>query len=202
MKMILNNYMEHSKNYVILNLILGIMELLNAPIKLVFMVIPVGVYLISVHFKDYLAIPLITGRMKGKYDMFINSLLLVLFLLAIMIVIVTLGRTLHNKETETFREAFKGKEENKAIIHLIYKRKKGNRIERKIYSHTIPDEWNNKNVYLKILKIFDEHFETDKFITDTGNSRITIMRTKKGFNKSIKEKYFDERLEKGMEEIR
>lgn len=85
---------------------------------------------------------------------------------------------------------------------MLYKRKKGDGIERRIYSHTIQDEWNNKNVYLKILKIFDEHFKVDKFVMDMNNSRITIMKTEKGFIKPIKENYHDENLDKELEEIR
>lgn len=200
-KLILNTYMEHSKKYVLLNLILGIMELLNVPVKLGFMIIPVGIYAISLHFKEYLALPFIPEQIKHEYDILINALLLILFVLSIMVVIVILGRSLHDRENMVIREAFEGKKENKTIIHLIYKRKKGDRIERRIYSHTISDEWNDKSVYLKILKIFDEHFGGEKFITDINNSRITIMKTKKGFIKPITEKYHDEKLDKEMEEI-
>ena len=85
---------------------------------------------------------------------------------------------------------------------MIYKRKKGKNIERRIYSYIIPEEWNNRSVYLRVLKIFDEHFETDKFITDTSNSRVTIMKTESGFIRPVKEEYHDELLDKEMEEIR
>ena len=53
-----------------------------------------------------------------------------------------------------------------------------------------------------MLKIFDEHFKTDKFITDTSNSRVTIMKTESGFIRPVKEEYHDELLDKEMEEIR
>ena len=200
-KLILNTYMENSKKYVLLNLILGVMEILNAPVKLGFMIIPIGIYVISLRFKEYLALPFIPERIKHEYDILINVLLLILFVLSIMVVIVTLGRSLHDRENMVIREAFEGKKENKTIIHLIYKRKKGDMIERRIYSHTILDEWNDKSVSIKILKIFDEHFEEEKFITDIHNSRVTIMKTKKGFTKPIKEKYHDEKLDKEMGEI-
>lgn len=191
--------MEHSKNYALLNVILGIMELMNAPWKLIFFIIPVGSYAVGLHFREYLELPFIPDRIKSEYDIFINSLLVIMFILLILAVLVTIGRTLYNKETKVFREALE--KENKEAIHLIYKRKKGKKIERKIYSHTIPDKWNDKSIYLKILKIFDEHFETEKFVTDSNNSRITIMKTKEGFDKPIKEVYHDEILDKEMEEL-
>ena len=71
-----------------------------------------------------------------------------------------------------------------------------------LYSSTIvPDEWNDKGVYLKILKIFDEHFETVKFVIDNNNSRVTIMKTREGFIKPEKEEYHDEILDKEMREV-
>ena len=45
-KKLLNTYLEHSENYIILNLMLGVMEFLNNPLKLIFMIIPVGTYAI------------------------------------------------------------------------------------------------------------------------------------------------------------
>ena len=44
--------MEHSKNYALLNVILGIMELMNAPWKLIFFIIPVGSYAVGLHFRE------------------------------------------------------------------------------------------------------------------------------------------------------
>ena len=158
-----------------------------------------GSYAVGLHFREYLELPFIPDRIKSEYDIFINSLLVIMLILLILAVLVTIGRTLYNKETKVFREALE--KENKEAIHLIYKRKKGKKIERKIYSHTIPDKWNDKSIYLKILKIFDEHFETEKFVTDSNNSRITIMKTKEGFDKPIKEVYHDEILDKEMEEL-
>lgn len=201
-KKLLNIYIECSKNYVALNLVLGVMEFLNNPLKLIFMIIPIGSYAIALHYKEYLELPFLPDEIIPKYNIVVMVVLLIMFIFLTLAVIGTIGRTLHNKETEVFREAFEGTKENKQNIHLLYKRRKGDRIERRIYSHTIQDEWNNKSVYLKILKVFDEHFEADKFITDINNSCITIMKTKKGFIKPIKEKYLDENLEKEMEEIR
>lgn len=122
--------------------------------------------------------------------------------LVLYLLLTTVGRTLYEKETKFFREAFEENKGNEASIHLIYKRKKGKNIERRIYSFIIPDEWNNKSVYLRLLKIFDEHFEKDKFITDASNSRVTIMKTESGFIRPVKEEYHDELLDKEMEEIK
>ena len=130
-KIILNSYMEHSKNYALLNVILGIMELMNAPWKLIFFIIPVGSYAVGLHFREYLELPFIPDRIKSEYDIFINSLLVIMLILLILAVLVTIGRTLYNKETKVFREALE--KENKEAIHLIYKRKKGKKIERKLY---------------------------------------------------------------------
>lgn len=200
-KFIFNSYMEHSKNYILLNVILGIMECINTPLKLCFFIIPVVIYVIGVYFSGNLKLPFIPDAITPKYDLFINILLLSLFFVLLMVVIVSIGRNLNNAETKVFREAFEGKRENREIIHLIYKRKTKGNIERRIYSHIVPDEWNDKGVYLKILKIFDEHFETVKFVIDNNNSRVTIMKTREGFIKPEKEEYHDEILDKEMREV-
>lgn len=200
-KLVLNFYMEHSKRYTMLYVMLGIMEFLNTPLKLLFLIIPVGIYAIGVRFKEYLQVPFIPSELIPKYNIFIDILLLLMLVSLILSVIVTVGRTLYEKETKFFREAFEENKGNEESIHLIYKRKKGKNIERRIYSYIIPEEWNNKSVCLRVLKIFDEHFETEKFVTDSNNSRITIMKTKEGFDKPIKEVYHDEILDKEMEEL-
>lgn len=194
--------MEHSKRYTILYVMLGIMEFLNTPLKLFFLIIPVGIYAIGVRFKEYLQVSFIPNELITKYNIFIDVLLLLMLVSLILAVIATVGRTLYEKETKFFREAFEENKGNEASIHLIYKRKKGKNIERRIYSFIIPDEWNNKSVYLRLLKIFDEHFEKDKFITDASNSRVTIMKTESGFIRPVKEEYHDELLDKEMEEIK
>lgn len=202
MKKVLNFYMEHSKRYTILYVMLGIMEFLNTPLKLFFLIFPVGIYAIGVRFKEYLQVSFIPNELIPEYNMFIGVLLLLMLVSLILAVIATVGRTLYEKETRFFREAFEENKGNEASIHLIYKRKKGKKIERRIYSFIIPDEWNNKSVYLRLLKIFDEHFEKDKFITDASNSRVTIMKTESGFIRPVKEEYHDELLDKEMEEIK
>ena len=65
--------MEHSKNYALLNVILGIMELMNAPWKLIFFIIPVGSYAVGLHFREYLELPFIPDRIKSEYDIFITN---------------------------------------------------------------------------------------------------------------------------------
>lgn len=58
-KFIFNSYMEHSKNYILLNVILGIMECINTPLKLCFFIIPVVIYVIGVYFSGNLKLPFI-----------------------------------------------------------------------------------------------------------------------------------------------
>lgn len=79
--------MEHSKNYALLNVILGIMELMNAPWKLIFFIIPVGSYAVGLHFREYLELPFIPDRIKSEYDIFINSLLVIMLILLILAVL-------------------------------------------------------------------------------------------------------------------
>ncbi|MBD8932172.1 MAG: hypothetical protein EGQ79_08560 [Ruminococcus sp.] len=201
-KLVLNFYMEHSKRYTMLYVMLGIMEFLNTPLKILFLIIPIGIYALGVRLKEYLHVPFIPDELIHEYNIFINVLLLLMLISLTLAVIATVGRTLYEKETKFFREAFEENKGNEESIHLIYKRKKGKKIERRIYSYIIPEEWNNKSVYLRVLKIFDEHFETDKFITDTCNSRVTIMKTESGFTRPMREEYHDEILDKEMEEIR
>lgn len=79
--------MEHSKNYALLNVILGIMELMNAPWKLIFFIIPVGSYAVGLHFREYLELPFIPDRIKSEYDIFINALLVIMLILLILAVL-------------------------------------------------------------------------------------------------------------------
>ena len=128
MKKVLNFYMEHSKRYTILYVMLGIMEFLNTPLKLFFLIIPVGIYAIGVRFKEYLQVSFIPNELITKYNIFIDVLLLLMLVSLILAVIATVGRTLYEKETKFFREAFEENKGNEASIHLIYKRKKGKKV--------------------------------------------------------------------------
>lgn len=200
-KMILNFYMEHSKRYTMLYVILGIMEFFNAPLKLLFLIIPIGSYALGVRLKKYLQLSFIPSELMPKYNMFIDVMLLLMLVSLILAIIGTVGRSLYEKETKFFKEAFEENKGNKESIRLIYKRKKGKKIERRIYSYIIPEEWNNKSVYFRVLKMLDEHFINEQFITDVSNSRVTIMKTESGFIKPIKEEYHDEKLDKEMDKI-
>ena len=98
-KKLLNTYLEHSENYIILNLMLGVMEFLNNPLKLIFMIIPVGTYAIALHYKEYLELPFIPDEIIPEYNIFLTVLLLTMFVFLTLAVIETVGRTLHNKES-------------------------------------------------------------------------------------------------------
>lgn len=201
-KRVLNFYMEKSSKLVLLNLFLGIMELRNNPWKFSYFIVPVGAYAVGFHYRSYLEFPFIPDKLKAGYDICIDILLLCMFIMFILAIIATIGRNLHDKESEIFREAFEGKKENKQAIHLLYKRKKGENITRKIYSHTTLNEWNDKAVISKILQVIDEHIVLKKFTIDDKNSRIIVLITRKGFNKPKREKYIDDELNRELEGVK
>lgn len=93
MKKVLNFYMEHSKRYTILYVMLGIMEFLNTPLKLFFLIIPVGIYAIGVRFKEYLQVSFIPNELITKYNIFIDVLLLLMLVSLILAVIATVSQT-------------------------------------------------------------------------------------------------------------
>lgn len=182
-------------------MVLGIMEIINIPVRILFFIIPIGIYALGLYFRDYLEVPFIPDNMKNGYNMLINGLLLMLFISLVLLTLLLLGQSTYESETKVFREALNGRKETKKNIHLVYKRRKNGVIERRIYSHTLSEEWNDRAVCLKILKVFDEHFKSDKFVTDNKNSRVTIMKTVEGFTLPQKENYHDEALDKEMDEI-
>lgn len=123
-KLVLNFYMEHSKRYTMLYVMLGIMEFLNTPLKILFLIIPIGIYALGVRLKEYLHVPFIPDELIHEYNIFINVLLLLMLISLTLAVIATVGRTLYEKETKFFREAFEENKGNEESIHLIYKRKR------------------------------------------------------------------------------
>ena len=201
-KTIFNYYMEHSKSFVLLHIYLAIQEIMNTPIKAILLLIPIGMYLfIMTTMRGYLEMPFLSVASKEIMRICINILLVVMMLVLELAVMVSIGRSLHNKETAVIKEALRGTNEKLDIIHLIYKRKRGNQIERRIYSHVPKTVWEDKTVYNRILQVFDEHFPSARFTTDKKNSRITIMQTKTGYYKPVKSEYHDQELDKAMEEV-
>ena len=201
MKMFFYNYMEHSKKYILLNIVLGVMELLNFPLKFLYLIVPVVVYVIGTRAKKYLELPYIPDAMQHVYDSTINILLLVMFVSILLAIITNIGKRLRDKENQVLVEALKGEKENGGAVQLVYKRRHGAKIIRKIYSHTIPSVWNKKNVSAKILTMFNEHFDRTKFFIKPNNSRITILKTEMGIVADKKIVYRDEALDKEMDEI-
>lgn len=204
MNHIINFYMKHSKNKVILCLILGFMEFMNAPLKALYLTIPIIAYILALFNRERLMLPLIPAAIQPVYELCINILLIVVFVLLLVAVVVSVGRRVYNEETALFVEAFQNSQvyqhESNVKIHLIYKRKRNGITVRKIYSHRTKEEWNERSA--SILQKFNEHFEKgERFHYAKGNSLIIIMRTADGIEKSIKEEWHDSALDKAIEEM-
>ena len=201
---ILNYYMEHSKNKIVLCLILGIMEIMNAPLKALPLSIPLGAYIFALRNRDRMMLSFIPALIQPMYELCIKILLMALFVLLLVAVIVTVGRRVYNEETALFVECFQNQQvyqhESNVKIHLIYKRKRNGITVRKIYSHETKEAWNERSE--KILHNFDAHFvDARRFHNAKGNSRIIIMKTKDGIEKPIKTEWHDNALEKDLEEM-
>lgn len=201
MKNLFNFYMEHSKSFMLLHTYLAIQELLNTPIKAVLLLIPVGMYAFGLSMRGYIEITLLPVSYREMLGFCYSVLLIVMLLTFELAIMVSIGRALHNKETAVIKEALRGTNENLEMIFLVYKRKNSNQIKRKIYSHIPKAVWDDKSVYLRVLQLFDEHFFSDRFITDKQNSRIVIMNTRQGFIRPIKEEFHDEQLDSDMDGI-
>lgn len=201
---IINYYMKHSKNKIILCLILGIMEFMNTPLKILYMLFPLGAYIFALLNRDKLMLPFIPTAIQPMYELCINLLLMALFVLLLVAVIVSVGRRVYNEETALFVEAFQNSQayehESNAKVYLIYKRKRNGITVRKIYSHRTKEEWNERSA--SILQKFNEHFEKgESFHYAKGNSLIIIMRTADGIEKPIKAEWHDSALDKAIEEM-
>lgn len=200
---LINQYMEHSKNKIILCLILGVMEFMNAPLKVLFLSIPLGSYIFALLNKDKLMLPFIPTTIQPVYKLCVNIILIVLFVLLLIAVVVSIGRKVHDEETALFLEAFQNPQayqhKDKLKLHLIYKRKKNGITVRKIYSHETREEWNKRCT--EILQKFNAHFVDARFQYSQGNSYIIIMRTADGIEKPIKSEWHDSALDKDLEEI-
>lgn len=201
---IINYYMEHSKNKIILCLILGIMEFMNTPLKILYMLFPLGAYIFALQNRDRLMLPFIPKAIQPMYELCINILLMALFVLLLVAVVVSVGRSVYNEETALLVEAFQNSQayehESNVKVYLIYKRKRNGITIRKIYSHETKEAWNERSK--KILHKFDAHFvDSERFQYARGNSYIIIMRTADGIEKPVKAEWHDSALDKDLEEV-
>lgn len=200
---LINQYMEHSKDKIVLCMVLGVMEFMNVPLKALFLSIPLGAFIFALWNKDRLIFPFIPTAIQPMYELCVNIILIALFILLLIAVVVSVGRKVHDEETALFLEAFQNphiyQHKDTLKLHLIYKRKRNGITVRKIYSHHTREEWNKRCT--EILQKFNAHFVDARFQYSQGNSYIIIMRTADGIEKPIKAEWHDSALDKDLEEI-
>ncbi len=199
MKFFTNNYMEHSQNKTGLCGVLGIMEFMNAPLKMLYLLIPIITYILALFNRDRLTLPLLPAAIQPVYALCINILLVTVCVLLEISVVVTVGRRVHDEETKLFAEVFHNQQTYNQTIHLIYKRKRNGITIRKIYTHIEKGKWNERSA--DILQLFNAHFVDDRFQYAKGNSRIIIMKTADGIEKPVKTQWHDGALDQDMEEM-
>ena len=199
MKFFTNNYMEHSQNKTGLCGVLGIMEFMNAPLKMLYLLIPIITYILALFNRDRLTLPLLPAAIQPVYALCINILLVTVCVLLEIAVVVTVGRRVHDEETKLFAEVFHNQQTYNQTIHLIYKRKRNGITIRKIYTHIEKGKWNERSA--DILQLFNAHFVDDRFQYAKGNSRIIIMKTADGIEKTVKTQWHDGALDQDMEEM-
>ena len=199
MKFFTNNYMEHSQNKTGLCGVLGIMEFMNAPLKMLYLLIPIITYILALFNRDRLTLPLLPAAIQPVYALCINILLVTVCVLLEIAVVVTVGRRVHDEETKLFAEVFHNQQTYNQTIHLIYKRKRNGITIRKIYTHIEKGKWNERSA--DILQLFNAHFVDDRFQYTKGNSRIIIMKTADGIEKPVKTQWHDGALDQDMEEM-
>ncbi len=199
MKFFTNNYMEHSQNKTGLCGVLGIMEFMSAPLKMLYLLIPIITYILALFNRDRLTLPLLPAAIQPVYALCINILLVTVCVLLEIAVVVTVGRRVHDEETKLFAEVFHNQQTYNQTIHLIYKRKRNGITIRKIYTHIEKGKWNERSA--DILQLFNAHFVDDRFQYAKGNSRIIIMKTADGIEKPVKTQWHDGALDQDMEEM-
>lgn len=199
MKFFTNNYMEHSQNKTGLCGVLGIMEFMYAPLKMLYLLIPIITYILALFNRDRLTLPLLPAAIQPVYALCINILLVTVCVLLEIAVVVTVGRRVHDEETKLFAEVFHNQQTYNQTIHLIYKRKRNGITIRKIYTHIEKGKWNERSA--DILQLFNAHFVDDRFQYAKGNSRIIIMKTADGIEKPVKTQWHDGALDQDMEEM-
>ncbi len=199
MNKMVNYYLEKSEKLVILDFILGIMQIMNKPIRLLWFIFPIGVSgLGMMHYCGQIQIPKVPERVIPYINKTIPYLLPVILVGGMMVFVYLFGTALRNKETEVFKKALNGTNEDVGVIKLIYKREKNGIIERRIYNDTVASVWNSKQVYPYILRNFNEHFWKEQFKEDPNNSKVTIMKTKEKYTVPDRREYRDEALEREM----
>ena len=199
MKFFTNNYMEHSQNKTGLCGVLGIMEFMNAPLKMLYLLIPIITYILALFNRDRLTLPLLPAAIQPVYALCINILLVTVCVLLEIAVVVTVGRRVHDEETKLFAEVFHNQQTYNQTIHLIYKRKRNGITIRKIYTHIEKGKWNERSA--DILQLFNAHFVDHSFQYAKGNSRILIIKTADGIEKPVKTQWHDGALDQDMEEM-
>lgn len=204
MRFIMNHYMEHSKGKIFLCLMLGVMEFMNIPLKILYLLFPVVVYIFALFNKERLMLPFLPAAIQPVYVSCINILLIVVFVLLLGAVVVSVGRRVYNEETALFVEAFCNSHTNQdkypVKLHLVYKRTKNGITVRKIYTHIEKGKWNERST--DILQLFNAHFvDSCRFQYAKGNSRIIIMKTAEGIEKPVKTQWHDGALDQDMEEM-
>ena len=198
--------MENSKGYYLLYPILGIMELINTPLKALYLFIVPVVYGLASHYKSWLKLPIIPEAIEdilgflGQFEMLVEiakiALPLILILREIAIVI-EIGRKLHDIETERFTREFPTKkEERPKKIHLIGKWKNKGAVIRIIYSEIEVKKWNERST--DILQNFNEHFVGEIFQCVDGNTLLIKMKTAGNRKRRKRDEWFDEMLEEEL----
>lgn len=192
--------MEHSKYKTLLCLILGMMDILNTPLKALYLPIPIVAYILALFNRDRLMLPLLPAAIQPVYELCISILLVAVCVLLEIAVVVTVGRRVHDEETKLFAEVFQNQHTCNQTIHLIYKRKRNGITIRKIYTHIEKGKWNERSA--DILQLFNAHFvDSRRFQYAKGNSRIIIMKTAEGIEKPIKTEWHDSALDKDMDDV-
>lgn len=204
MNYFINYYMKHSKDKMGLCGVLGIMEFMNVPLKLLYLLVPIIAYICALFGADHFIFPIIPTVIQPVYELGVNILLIVIFVLLMIAVIVTVGRKVYDEETALFVEAFYNLHTNPnrcpAKLYLIYKRTKNGITVRKIYSHETKEAWNERSK--EILQKFNAHFvDSCRFQYAKGNSCIIIMKTAEGIEKPIKTEWHDSALDKDMDDV-
>lgn len=175
------------------------MEFMNAPLKMLYLLIPIITYILALFNRDRLTLPLLPAAIQPVYALCINILLVTVCVLLEIAVVVTVGRRVHDEETKLFAEVFHNQQTYNQTIHLIYKRKRNGITIRKIYTHIEKGKWNERSA--DILQLFNAHFVDDRFQYAKGNSRIIIMKTADGIEKPVKTQWHDGALDQDMEEM-
>lgn len=195
---VINVYMEHAKTKTILYAILGVQEMMNAPLKTVYLLLPLGVFLFAMKKRELLMVSAIPNEIHDEYESIIIILLISMFIMLVLAIIVSIGRKLHDEESAIIADVFR--KEHNGKLELIYKRKKADITIRKFYTHIEKGKWNEHCE--DILQRLNAHFVEERFHYEYENSLIIIMRTANGIEKQPRTEWRDDELERDLEDMR